>query len=134
MALNVRQLAARVEPGAATRPPARETTRTAPSAPRTSFADVLQQAREARRTPDFTLSAHAAQRVQQRGISLTPAQQDQIRDAFQQLEASGARDALLLRPDAAFVVNVPNRTVITAMNQAELQRRVFTNIDSALLL
>ena len=51
-----------------------------------------------------------------------------------QLEAKGARDALLLRNDAAFVVNIPSRTVVTAMGQGELQERVFTNIDSAMLV
>lgn len=136
MALNVRQLAARIEPGPvapqqATRP-GRSTSDKA--AAKASFADALQQARQATEPAPFKLSAHAEQRVSQRGISMTPAERDRIGDALQQLEASGARDALLLRPDAAFVVNVPNRTIITAMHQTELHRRVFTNIDSALLL
>ena len=50
------------------------------------------------------------------------------------LAAKGARDALLMRADAAFVVNVPNRTVITAIDRQEMQHRVFTQIDSAMLL
>ncbi len=50
------------------------------------------------------------------------------------LASKGAHNALLLRADAAFVVNVPHRTVITAISGQELQQRVFTQIDSAVLL
>lgn len=54
--------------------------------------------------------------------------------AMQDLEAKGARDALLIRSDAAFVVNVPNRTVVTAIGQEEMAHRAFTQIDSAMLI
>jgi len=30
-------------------------------------------------------------------------------------------------------VNVPNRTVVTAMDQAETQSNIFTNIDGAVI-
>lgn len=128
--MNVRQLAARtagpVHPGPA--PPARSSA--PPSGP--SFADALRRAQEA---PErLTLSAHAEQRIRQRGISLTPSEQDAMTEALDHLEAKGARDALLLRPDAAFVVNVPNRTVVTALDAGDLQNRVFTDIDSAYVL
>ena len=33
--------------------------------------------------------------------------------------------------DVALVVNVPNRTVITAVKQSELKDNIFTNIDGA---
>ena len=39
-----------------------------------------------------------------------------------------------MRPDAAFVVNIPNRTVVTALDRQEMQERVFTQIDSAMLV
>ena len=82
----------------------------------------------------FTVSAHAAERIEQRGIPLTDADRASITDAFRRLDEKGANDALLLRPDAAFVVNVPNRTVVTALGQSDLQDRVFTGIDSAFVL
>lgn len=61
-------------------------------------------------------------------------QQRTIIDALTTLDAKGAQDALLLRSDAAFVVNVPNRTVVTAIGREEMAERVFTNIDSAMVL
>jgi hypothetical protein len=34
----------------------------------------------------------------------------------------------------AFIVNVPNRTVVTAMDQTETTTNVFTNIDGAVIV
>ncbi|MGK7297138.1 MAG: TIGR02530 family flagellar biosynthesis protein [Candidatus Wenzhouxiangella sp. M2_3B_020] len=99
-----------------------------------SFADALQQAQRKEKTADVRLSAHAADRLRQRGIPMSDAQRMQLSDAMNQLATKGSRDAVLLRSDAAFVVNVPNRTVVTAMGQDEMQQRVFTQIDSAFVL
>jgi len=33
-----------------------------------------------------------------------------------------------------FIVNVPNNTVVTTMAQSDMRERVFTNIDSAVLM
>lgn len=129
--MNVRQLATRtvgpVQPGTATQP------RGPDAPPGSSFADALRQAQEGPDRP-LTLSAHAEQRIQQRSISLTPPEQEALSEAVAHLDAKGARDALLVRSDAAFVVNVPNRTVVTALAHEDLHARVFTGIDSALVL
>ena len=51
-----------------------------------------------------------------------------------QLAASkGARESLVLMDQTAFVVSVPNRTVITVVDQPNLKQNVFTNIDSAII-
>lgn len=78
-------------------------------------------------------SAHAAQRLSQRAIQLTPTQQERLDEALNQASASGARESLLLMDGVAFVVNVPNRTVITAMPVDDMNDRVITNIDSAVV-
>ena len=142
--MNVRHLATRTaappRPETAA-PPTRAPTPPEQAPPGPSFADALRRAREAAPAapprgapPPVTLSAHAEQRVRQRAISMTPPEQEAIREAVAALDAKGARDALLLRPDAAFVVNVPNRTVVTALPSGDLTARVFTGIDSALVL
>ncbi len=129
--MNVRHLAARVDgPGAAGVRPNAPRAPTPPGAP--SFADALHRARNA--DDGITLSAHAERRLQERGISLDAAERRSLADAVQLLDAKGARDALLLRSDAAFVVSVPSRTVVTAVAADELRDRAFTQIDSALLL
>ena len=47
--------------------------------------------------------------------------------------AKGGRDSLVLVDGTAFVVSVPNRTVVTAVDQAHMRDQVFTNIDSAVI-
>ena len=95
-----------------------------------AFADVLARASE----PDLTLSAHAADRLRQHGIEMPEAVRQRIAEALDVLAQKGARDAVLVAPEAAFVVNVPNRTVVTALAPSEMRDRAITQIDSALLL
>lgn len=135
--MNARQLAARVAPAQKTPPRAPAAApRPSPAPGGPSFADQLRQAQEPApgAAPDVTLSAHAEKRVRQRGISMTAPEQRALAGAMDQLGAQGAQDAVLLRHDAAFVVNVPNRTVVTALGTGEMQQRAFTQIDSAMLL
>ena len=45
----------------------------------------------------------------------------------------GAREAVVMVDNSAFVVSVANRTVITAIASAQMRDHVFTNIDSAVV-
>ena len=45
----------------------------------------------------------------------------------------GIKDSLILIDQLAFIVNVPNNTVVTAMDQTENKSNVFTNIDGAVI-
>ena len=76
------------------------------------------------------LSKHAQQRLESRDISLTDLEMERINTAVQKAEAKGAKDSLVMMDNNAFVVNIPNRTVITAMSLANANENVFTNIDS----
>lgn len=135
--MTVRQLANRVEAGRADLPRGKPDHLQQGQQGHTTFAEALRRTREGLATthsPDVQLSAHAQQRMEQRGISFNEAERASMSEAMQVLERKGARDALLLRADAAFVVNVPQRTVVTAINHQEMQQRAFTQIDSAILL
>lgn len=79
-------------------------------------------------------SSHAQQRLQQRGIELKPEQLNKIASAVEQAAAKGARDSLVLFKDIAMIVNVPNRTVVTAMDGNSMHEHVFTQIDSAVVV
>ena len=107
-----------------------------PDESRETFADTLKQAHGPSYdpAPAVKLSAHAEKRIAQRDISLTRPQRHTLAHAMRKLDAKGSQDALLLRSDAAFVVNVPERTVVTAINQSELEDRIFTQIESAMLV
>ncbi|MFD2333196.1 TIGR02530 family flagellar biosynthesis protein [Cohnella sp. GCM10020058] len=79
-------------------------------------------------------SHHAEQRLSQRGIKLGPEQLSAIASAVDQASAKGAKDSLVLYRNVALIVNVPSRTVVTAMDDKSILQHVFTNIDSAVFV
>ncbi|WP_028561430.1 TIGR02530 family flagellar biosynthesis protein [Paenibacillus pinihumi] len=79
-------------------------------------------------------SHHAQLRMQQRGIVLQPEQMEKIAGAIDQAEARGAKDSLILLRDIAMIVNVPSRTVVTAMDGQGIKGNVYTQIDSAVVI
>jgi flagellar operon protein len=79
-------------------------------------------------------SAHASQRLKERKIELDPATLGRINDAIDKADSKGIDDTLVLTKDAALIVNVKNRTVITAMDRTQMMGNVFTNIDGAVLV
>lgn len=79
-------------------------------------------------------STHASQRLAERKIALDPATLSKVADAVDKADAKGVEDTLVLTKDAALIVNVKNRTVITAMDRSSLNGNVFTNIDGAVIV
>ena len=79
-------------------------------------------------------SAHAAQRLHDRKITLDPATMTKVNDAIDKAAAKGVEDTLILTKDAALIVSVKNRTVITAMDRGQMNGNVFTNIDGAVIV
>ncbi|MNJ43244.1 TIGR02530 family flagellar biosynthesis protein [Paenibacillus fonticola] len=79
-------------------------------------------------------SSHAVKRLEQRGIQLQPEQLHQIESAIDNAAAKGAKDSLILMKDMALIVNVKNRTVVTAMDGSSMKHNVFTQIDSAVVI
>jgi flagellar operon protein len=118
-------------PGAApavTRPPAA----TAP-APATgpSFADLLSQSTTAADAPKF--SRHALERVSRRGIDLDQSTLQRLAGGMSRAATKGSRAAVVFVDNTAFVVSVPNNTVVTAVGSEHMHEHVFTNIDSAVI-
>lgn len=95
-----------------------------------SFKDVFQEKLDA----PLKLSAHAQNRIESRKISLDRSDWEKIEKGIDKAAAKGAREALVLTEKAALVVSVKNRTVITAVDPANLKENVFTNIDSAVIV
>lgn len=80
------------------------------------------------------LSQHAMDRLKSRGITLTEADMKQLAGAVDSVAQKGGKDSLVMMGDAALVVSVKNRTVVTAMDRQGMKGNVFTNIDSAIVL
>jgi flagellar operon protein len=79
-------------------------------------------------------SAHASQRMQDRKIVIDSSTMQKINDAVDKAESKGLDDALILTKDAALIVSVKNRTVITAVDRNSMSGNVFTNIDGAVIV
>ncbi len=79
-------------------------------------------------------SKHAQQRLDERSIKLSETEMVQLRNAVEKAETKGARDSLILLHDLAFIVNIKNKTVVTAIGGEQLKENVFTNIDSAVIV
>lgn len=79
-------------------------------------------------------SHHAEVRMQQRGIKLQPESLAKIMNAVEDAANKGAKDSLIVYRDIAMIVNVPSRTVVTALDGGQMQSNVFTQIDSAVIL
>lgn len=97
-----------------------------------SFADALKQAQQTS-AGALKFSAHAQTRMQSRQIAMGPAETQRLEGAVQKAAGKGARESLVLLDQTAFVVSVPNRTVITVVDKDSLKQNVFTNIDSAVI-
>lgn len=79
-------------------------------------------------------SRHAAERATQRGIEMSDSFLNQLQSAVDKARQKGARDVVVISERGAFIVNVPNNTVVTTMSGNEMKENIFTNIDSAVLL
>lgn len=97
-----------------------------------SFRDLLDAS--LRSPGGLKFSQHAMQRLESRGISLGAGEVSALEGAVQQAAAKGSRDSLVLGDKYALLVNVPSRTVVTALDQQALAEGVVTNIDSAVWL
>lgn len=79
-------------------------------------------------------SKHAISRAQERGIEVTPDLMDQLMGSVIRAQAKGATNILAMDTEKAFIINVPNAKVITAITQEEMKQNIFTNIDGAVFL
>ncbi len=100
-----------------------------------SFQDVLNRTADSAEKPaGVRFSKHAANRLAERNIELTDNQMERLQEGTVKAGAKGINDSLVLVDQLAFIVNIPNHTVVTAMNQTEADESIFTNIDGAVII
>jgi flagellar operon protein len=95
-----------------------------------SFVDVFSQAQE---TQCLRFSNHAQKRLQTREISLTDDGLARLTSAVEKAEKRGGRESLVLMDEMAFIVNIREKLVVTAMDARSRGEGVFTQIDSVVL-
>ncbi len=97
------------------------------------FCEMLQE-NIRKSNSELTFSKHAIQRLDDRQIEVSPQLMQKMDRAVNKAKSKGVTEALLLNGNTAFIVNVPNRTVVTTINGGEMKENVFTNIDGAVIL
>lgn len=98
-----------------------------------SFHDILESS-QAKSDGKVRFSKHAAGRLADRNIELTSSQMERLQEGAFRAQQKGIRESLVIVDQMAFIVNIPNQTVVTAMNQNETAENVFTNIDGAVII
>lgn len=100
-----------------------------------SFEQVLSKTRKLTEdTTTLKFSKHADQRLADRNINLSEEQLKRLKDGTEAASAKGIKESLMLMDDLAFIVNVKNNTVVTAMSKHDETDKIFTNIDGAMFV
>ena len=95
------------------------------------FARVLDQKLP---TQEVRFSQHAQDRLKARNISFSASDIANLEGAVTSVAQKGGKESLVMMGDAALVVSVKNRTVVTAMDRSQMKGNIFTNIDSAVVI
>ncbi|NBH82049.1 flagellar protein [bacterium C-53] len=99
-----------------------------------SFRDVLERTGQAAEVKeDVKFSKHAVNRLSDRKIELTGNQLKRLNEGTRKADAKGINESLVLVDNLAFIVNIKNNTVVTAMEQTDSGEQIYTNIDGAVI-
>lgn len=93
------------------------------------FSDILKQKQMSK---DLKFSKHANERLDKREIVLTDSQMKRLETGTAKALEKGIKESLVLVDDLAFIVNVQNKVVVTAVNDGD--DKTFTNIDGAVII
>jgi flagellar operon protein len=110
--------------GIGAQPAAQQSTAAVTEQSTTSFLETLESVQRVK------FSNHAQSRMQSREISLNSENVNRLSDAIDKAEKRGGKSSLVVVDDLAFIVNVQNRMVITALDKNQRGEGVFTQIDS----
>lgn len=79
-------------------------------------------------------STHALRRLQERNLALDKEEYNKLQSALDKLKTKGGQDSLVITGKAAYIVDVPKSTVVTAIDKESINENVFTKIDSTILM
>jgi len=96
-----------------------------------SFAEILEQKKTAG-SSELKFSKHASERLISRNIDLSESQKERLNHAVRAAEAKGIKESLVMMDNLAFIINVRNNTVVTAVTGGE--EKIFSNIDGAVVV
>ena len=95
-----------------------------------SFRDILINESE-KETGTLRFSKHANARLASRNINLSNEQISRLSEGTDRARQKGINESLIVVDELAFIVNVKNNMVVTAVGGSE--DKIFTNIDGAVI-
>ena len=99
-----------------------------------SFAEILnEKGNELYGKVNVRFSKHAAERLFDRNIELSDDQLKRLNKGAEEAGNKGIDSSLVMVDDLAFIVNTGSKTVVTAMDPANNDKNIFTNIDGAVI-
>ncbi|HWT27609.1 MAG TPA: TIGR02530 family flagellar biosynthesis protein [Mobilitalea sp.] len=96
------------------------------------FSEILKSKQEANEAGELKFSKHANERLANRNINLTDDQLARLESGAKKAGEKGINESLVMVDNLAFIVNIKNNTVITAVNDGD--DKIFTNIDGAVIM
>lgn len=99
-----------------------------------SFEEILKRKQDVTESSELKFSKHASMRLENRNITLSQEQSERLESGVLQASEKGINESLVIVDSLAFIVSVPNKTVVTAMEQTESDSQIFTNIDGAVIV
>lgn len=93
-----------------------------------TFKEILEKKSQS----SVMFSKHASMRLNSRNLELSSSQIKRVEDGIKRAEEKGIKDSLVLVDNIALLVNIKNKTVVTAIdNNSE---KIYTNIDGAVIV
>ena len=89
---------------------------------------------EARDGHGINLSNHAAKRIESRQLEVDSNEFIKLRGAIDKLKDKGGQESLVITDKAAYIVDVNNNKIVTAIDKGSIDDSVFTKIDSTLVV
>jgi flagellar operon protein len=80
------------------------------------------------------ISVHAAKRLKERNLDIQGEEFLKIKLAIEKLKNKGGQDSLVITDQGAYILDVKNQTIVTALDKESLKENVFTKIDSTILV
>ncbi len=95
---------------------------------KTAFEEILEK--KQKKPEELRFSRHANERLASRNIDLSSDTLRRLEQGTSKAREKGIQESLVLVDGLAFIVNVKNNVVVTAVKEGDA---VFTNIDGAVI-
>ncbi len=80
------------------------------------------------------LSTHAIKRLEERKIDFIGDEFLKVKNAMEKIREKGGSNSLIVSDKAAYIVDVKNNKLVTAVDKESMSENVFTKIDSTMFI